>query len=297
MSWKNLKIFAIVTLLVMDIIFAFCVIERKLSVLYYEDPLIDSALTVFSESGLQIDRSFLKKRKQLPAVYLGSADTDALLLTMQKNGFTAEEDDGGIRLTGDRGEFFFGDDLSFSYFSDENQKAPSALLREGFWTAVSDEEETSLARERVLTFLDEFELIADGFSKYRYEIVCDRVYHLGNRTIVSCIQYLDGMPLHNGFALSVLDGQVVSADGTFAILLPNEKKTAENIGLMNVFFAEKAYIDSLTEKQTFTLSSISYSYGLYFDADGTFYLIPLCEIVYTNGEKRTYNFVSGKLYS
>ena len=300
MSWKNLKIFAIITLLVMDIVFAFCVIERKLSVLYYEDTLIDSALTVFSESGLQVDRSFLQQRKPRLAVYLGTSDTDVyakILPTMQQKGFSLQEDEGGIRLLGNSSAFFFGDDLTFSYVADQNQQTPSAILQEGFRTAVYDEEEIAQAMEIVSSFLNEFSLSSDGFSKYRYNIVCDAIYRMGDKKILHCVQYLDGMPLYEGFSLCIRDGQVVSADGTFALLLPNEKKTAENIGVMNVLFAEKSYIDALPEKQTFIVSSISYSYGLYFDADGTFYLIPLCEITYTNGEKRTYNFVSGKIYS
>ncbi len=300
MSWKNLKIFAIVTLLVMDIIFAVCVAERKLSVLYYEDSLVDSAVTVFAESGLHVDRSFLKKRKTRPAVYLGTTDSSArrqMIRTMQENGFSPKEDEGGIRFLGENGEFFFGDDLTFSYFAAEDTKSPVEMLQEGFWTAVSDAEETTRLMETVSEFLNGYGLITDGFSKYRYDVDCENVYRLGDETILHCVQYLDGMPLHNGFSLYVSDGQIVSAEGIFAVLLPNEKKSAENIGVMNVLFEEKSYIDALTENQNFTLSSISYSYGLYFDADGTFYLIPLCEVAYTNGEKRTYNFVSGKLYS
>lgn len=300
MSWKNLKVFAIVTLLVMDIVFAVCVIERKVSVLYYKDSLIDSALTVFAESDLNVDPSFLKKRNLHPAVYLGTPDTAMrkhLTRTMQEKGFSSEEDVGGIRFSGENGEFFLGDDLTFSYLADAESRSPSAMLKEGFWIAVSDEESLVSATETVKTFLGDYGLLTDSFSKYRYEIICERIYRLGDQTVLRCIQYLDGMPLHNGFSLYLDGGAVVSADGTFALYSPNEKKSADNIGVMNVLFEEKSYIDTLTQDLDFTLSSISYSYGLYFDADGTFYLIPLCEVTYTNGEKRTYNFVSGKLYS
>ena len=118
MSWKNLKTFAIITLLVMDIVFAFFVIERQYSVSYYDDTLIDSAITVFSEGGLHIDRSFLEMKKKMPSVYTGKIQTELfseVTAAMERDGYQIEEDTGCLRFTGENGEFFFGNDFIFHF--------------------------------------------------------------------------------------------------------------------------------------------------------------------------------------
>ena len=57
----------------MDIVFAFCVAERKYALRYYDDTLIDSAISVFAESGIYVNRAFLEKKKTTPAVYTGAS--------------------------------------------------------------------------------------------------------------------------------------------------------------------------------------------------------------------------------
>ena len=301
MSWKNLKTFAIITLLVMDIVFAFFVIERQYSVSYYDDTLIDSAITVFSEGGLHIDRSFLEMKKKMPSVYTGKIQTELfseVTAAMERDGYQIEEDTGCLRFTGENGEFFFGNDFIFTYISQQGSKLPSDLLEEGLWIVLADGEEKTSVLHTALDFLESKALISDTFAHYSYDISCLYVYSSGGNYIIHLVQNMDDMALESGLYLLISDGNVISADGTFSILLPKEKKTAENADLLNILFAEKAYIASSEHKPLdYTVSDISYSYGLYFDSDNTFYLIPLCKITYLNGEERVYNFVSGKLYA
>ena len=69
MSWKNLKILAIVILIVMDSFFLFSLIKRTRSAWYYDAALIDSAISVFRESSFYVDRKFLSaKRRRFPFI-------------------------------------------------------------------------------------------------------------------------------------------------------------------------------------------------------------------------------------
>ena len=78
---------------------------------------------------------------------------------------------------------------------------------------------------------------------------------------------------------------------------------AETVDLIDILFEEKAHLDEVYRANgsfsytPMVLSEISYSYAVYFDASGSFYLVPLCEVRYAGGDVRTYNCVSGKLYS
>lgn len=101
----------------------------------------------------------------------------------------------------------------------------------------------------------------------------------------------------------VSGGRVVSADGIFATFVPTEREKAETVDIMNILFAEKAHLDAVYRAggsfsyTPMVLTDVSYSYAVYFDTHGEFYFVPLCEVKYANGEARTYNCVSGKLYS
>ncbi len=301
MSWKHLKIFAIVALFVMDIVFLLFVIERKSSVLYYDDTLIEASETVFYEGGLHIDRSFLKERKKTPPVYTGLISQDdfsSVMQTMAHLGYLSQEETGGLRFIGENGEFFFGNDFGFTYLADEKTKLPSERMEESLPTALSDGEEKEGVFQTALAFLKKHALVSDTIVRYDYRISCRYVYVLGGEYVVHLTQSVGGMTLEEGLYLLIENGKVVSADGTFSVLLPKEKKSAETAGLLNILFEELSYIKvSEDEASDYTVSDISYSYGLYFDSNDVFYLIPLCKITYQSGETRIYNFVSGKLYS
>lgn len=284
MNWKSLKKFAIAVLLVMDIVFFFCVAERHYAVSYYDSALIDSAVTVFASSGISVDRSLLEQKKPKLAVYTGEIEEKAFAAVAASLGTETS---------------FLGKDFAVSYAESEDVPMPSALLAEGIWMALPEGAEKERAFLMAQAFLETHGLIAESAQRYRYDVVCTEAFVLGGQTVVRLRQRLDGMLLEDGLDLYISEGRVKSAEGVFALLAPRSKKSTENEGVMSILFSEKAYIDALAEEERgeYTVSDISYSYGLYFDAEGTFYLIPLCKVSYQNGEVRIYNFVSGKLYS
>ena len=303
MSWKHLKTLAIVILLMMDVIFVFNVAERKRAVAYYDDALIDSAITVLKESGLYVERSFLEEKKQNASVYVGKISADAftpIMAAMTEQGYTAEEEPGGLSFAGEKGRFFFGNDFLFTYYETGFTEAPSKLFSGRYYVVLTaEDEQTKVARSMVETFLDSYALCAVSKTKYAYDFDFLNFYYSGTDCIVHLSQKVGDFCVGDGIYLRISGGRVVAVDGTFAAIAPTEKANAESVGLMNILFAEKAYLDVPANKLDayYILAGVSYSYGLYFDANNTFYLIPLCDIAYQNGEIRTYNFISGKLYS
>lgn len=303
MSWKSLKTFAIVILLIMDIVLALFAAERKYAVTYYDDALIDSAVSVFSESGIYLDRSFLEKKRISPAVYTGTSSaqvSDEIAEAMAQKGYRFEQNTEGTRFSCEKDEFFFGNDFGFSYFTQNTPQMPTELLENGIWTVLAEGDEKNAVLQTALSFFDAYALSDEQLMRYCYKITCADVYTMNGEYIVKLLQCLDGIILENGVYLLISEGEVRSAEGRLCTVFPTDKKTAENIGVINVLFEEKAYIDGLAEKMGahgHTVADISYSYGLYFDADGAFYLVPLCRISYTNGEERVYNFVSGKRFA
>lgn len=305
MSWKNLKILAIVILILMDSFFLFSLIERTRSARYYDDALIDSAISVFRESSFYVDRKFLSSRKASIPVYTGAVEKDSLLTvsqTLSDAGYSVKNELGGTRFLGEHGEFFIGNDFSFFYFENDRIEKPSVILSEGGYLRQENGVGVERFRQTAETFLKDNALFSSK-KGLGYEI-CYTDYYLSEDGCIVCVmQKLDGRDTGNRIYLLVLDERVVAADGYFAVAAPDRKLSAETVGLMDILFSEKNYFDEAyresgeVSRENRILSSVGYSYEVYFDADGRFYYVPICTVTYQNGESRAYNYVTGKLYS
>ena len=295
MHWKDLKTFAIAVLLIVDAIFIFGIFEQRYSEKYYRNNLIDSAVSVFEASGLQVDRSFLEKKKESLPVYQGTLDSEYLSESFERQGALLQSEEKGMRLYTEDGVFFFGYDFSFSYEGKEGFEKPSELIHTDEWVLWEGGEAAALCEYVSSDFLKS---LLPANRKYKYVPECLAVYGSGEEGIAVFSLRFENMQTENKIFCRVSEGAVVSADGMLCTAFPNERKKAENIGLCNLLFEEKAYIDALDEserKSPYTVADISYSYGVYFD-ENVFYFIPLCRITYADGECRTYNFISGELY-
>ena len=309
MSWKQIKTFAIVMLCVMNAVFLFLIMQRHYRASYYDDDLVDSALLVFRESELYVDRSFLSEKVVSLPVYVGTTDSQtledlAVVRAIAKAGYELHREPGGIRCENAVGEFYFGDDFGFYYIEKGRYDRPSDLLATERYILLKEDGADKLgALNVVASFLEKYDFLSAETVRYGYEIAYSEVYSSGVNYIVTLSQSIEGVPVCERICVMVSGGRVVSADGIFATEPPETKEKAEPVDLINILFEEKAYLDALyREGGSFSytpmvLTDVSYSYAVYFDAAGSFYLVPLCEVGYANGETRTYNCVSGKLYS
>ena len=298
MHWKDLKTLAIAVLLIVDAAFIFFIFKHRYTEIYYQKNLIDSSLSVFETSGLYVDRSFLTKKKERLPVYQGILYSDGLSETtkaLSNRGYLRQIDEKGIHWIGAEDVYFFGYDFSFSYHAQEDAEMPSQSLHteEKF---LLDEGDRKNACVRISS--DFLKALLPTNGKFEYDLGCNAVYGIGEEYIAVFSVYLENIKTENEIYCRISDEKVSAADGLLCTVLPSTRKKAENIGLCNILFQEKAYIDALDEsekKLSYTLKDVSYSYGVYFDGN-VFYLIPLCRIAYEDGENRTYNFISGELY-
>ncbi len=309
MSWKNLKIFAIILLLLMDISFLFLIVRRDYRSAHYNEEQIDAAINVFRKSELYIDRSFLTESIVSLPVYTGNTEQDSLahtavVRTLTAAGYRLSEEPGGLRCSNALGEFYFGDDFSFYYTEKGRYDRPSGLLATERYIHLT---EGSTYRQEAMDvangFMERYAFLSSGGEEFGYEISCSEAYSSGVNYIVTLTQRIDGVPIYGEICVLISGGRVVAADGIFVTSAPADRKKAETTDLINILFMEKAYLDEkFREGGSFSytpmvLSEVSYAYAVYFDVEGTFYFVPLCTVRYTNGETRSYNCVSGKLYS
>lgn len=310
MSWKKLKTFAIMMLCMMNAIFFFLVFQRNYRSTHYDSALIDSVISVFRQSELYVDRLFLSEKVVSLPVYTGVTEKSeslselSVVRAIEKAGYTIREAPGGIRCENAVGEFYFSDDFGFYYTEKGRYDRPSDLLATERYILLRENGlDKSEALRVVDSFLRKYEFLSDEKSRYGYEVAYAEVYSSGINYIVTLAQSIDGVPVHEKICVMVSGGRVVGADGIFATEAPLSREKAETVDLIDILFEEKAHLDEVYRANgsfsytPMVLSEISYSYAVYFDASGNFYLVPLCEVRYAGGDVRTYNCVSGKLYS
>ncbi|MBQ3490265.1 MAG: hypothetical protein IJA86_06725 [Clostridia bacterium] len=298
MHWKDLKTFAIAVLFIVNTAFAVFIFNHWYTDTYYRNTLIDSSLSVFEAGGLHVDRSFLEKKKEKPPVYMGTAEFDRfseIAERLNDKSYLLKKEKNGIYLIGEQDTFFFGYDFSFAYGTGAFSGKTSSLLLEEGWLLLNEDGQKESSERIAEKFLQKL-LPAD--KKFEYAVICLAVYGSGEERIAVFSQTIDDIPTEHKLYCLISDGKVIGADGKISVIAPSERKKAENTGLCNILFEEKAYIDSLEEserKPSYTVENISYSYGTYFD-ENVFYFIPLCKITYEDGESRIYNFISGEPY-
>lgn len=309
MSWKKLKTFAIVMLVLMDAVFLFLILQRHDRATHYDDALIDSATAIFRESELYVDRAFLSKKHVSLPVYTGTSDPDAMLFSpvvsaIEKAGYEVKDEPGDIYCKNAVGEFYFGDDFGFYYAEKGRYDRPSDLLATERYIRLTEDNAYRQSSMRIVnTFLEKYAFLSAETARYGYEVAYTDVYSSGVNYIVTLSQSIEGVPVHERICVMVSGGRVVSADGIFATFVPTKREKAETVDIMNILFTEKAHLDAVYRAggsfsyTPMVLTEVSYSYAVYFDTNGEFYFVPLCEVRYANGESRTYNCVSGKLYS
>jgi hypothetical protein len=228
----------------------------------------------------------------------------SVVRAIEKAGYTIREAPGGIRCENAVGEFYFSDDFGFYYTEKGRYDRPSDLLATERYILLRENGlDKSEALRVVDSFLRKYEFLSDEKSRYGYEVAYAEVYSSGINYIVTLAQSIDGVPVHEKICVMVSGGRVVGADGIFATEAPLSREKAETVDLIDILFEEKAYLDEVYRANgsfsytPMVLSELSYSYAVYFDASGSFYLVPLREVRYASGDVRTYNCVSGKLYS
>ena len=308
MNWKKLKVLAIALLLLVDGFFLFMIVQRNYHSTHYDGEVIDSAIGVFRKSELYVDRSFLEDKVVTLPVYTGRAVSDlsqtAVARTLIAAGYRLSEVSGGIRCTDAIGEFYFGNDFAFYYTEHGLYDRPSDLLATERYIRLTPENVYRQDALRVAAnFVARYNLRSLGEGAFDYEIAYGEVYSSGINYIVTLTQRIDGVPIYGEICLLISGGRVMAADGVFVTSSPDRRESAEMTDLINVLFMEKAFLDErYREGGSFSytpmvLSKVVYSYAVYFDAEGTFYFVPLCTVSYMNGESRSYNCVSRKLYS
>lgn len=304
MSWKNLKIFAIAVLLVMNVFFGIEVRWQYKRMNYYSESEIASVGKLLSESGLSVGEKYLRAKKVSVPAYMRNYGEEELALAVGALFGDVSRD--GEELVAQGGSYRFSQNGTFEYRSAQGVVMPTALISSDDISAIfmldNYSEKLEAAMEKAMRTGD----INSLPQNKKAEKTSARLYRLyvtddGKYYAAMFLQYIGKMQTSQAFYL-VIDagGNVISGEGEFSLLLPTEKLKTDCVDLLTVLFDEKRWADenlpsqsTVAAKNRLELSALYYSYDVYRAADGKEYYVPVINLIYSDGTAHSYNMIDG----
>ena len=308
MSWKNLKTFAIIVLIIMNIFFGIEVNRQYKRAHYYSESEIASVRALMSESGIYIEESYLRAKKVSLPAYKREYKDGATKEAVREVFGSAEADDGKYVAKTASGTYCFFGDGGFEYRREGETEMPRQVIDSSRARQIFILDEYTEKLEAAMKKAMPIEKINSLSQNRKAEKTDAKLYRLfvtdDGCYAAMFLQYIGGVQSSNAFyMLTDASGNIVSGEGNFSLLLPDEKLKADCADLLTVLFDEKRWADEYfsaqqqkdpaAKKIQLTLSMLYYSYDAYRSADGTEFYVPVINLVYSDGTVNSYNLTDG----
>lgn len=265
MSWKNIKTFMIILLLIAGIIVGTMLLLGGNKEIYTKESL-EKSVALMEKSGIIIDAELLKGDFDGMKIYRFTLSKDypekiAENITAGNvtDVFTVP---GGVEIRTDRGEILFvGDDFSISYECSEG-----ALTEE-------DTEKSLLPSCESPKF---------------------NVRRQVNGDLVTFTQTLDGTPIPENTVICKFDnGKLTEFSGKWCFPDKCGTFSAQLRDYLNIMFTERERVDAEDEKKQLTVEELEKCYGIETgEGKSVFLLVPSLHIVYKEGESAVHSAVA-----
>lgn len=297
MSWKHLSAFALAVLIIANVIFTILVISEYEKNNYFDQESIDELTELLSRSDIELSPDVMPKKRTDIRVYKSNVTKsgfEAAARVLVGGNLSVRE--GNMSAVGDNGKYTVTDDFGFSYV------ARGYEGEAGKYIAVSDKKAAEKTLSTVISFLNIRQIWdipenRQAVKQPEYKVEKLMVYGGTGALGAHIAEYLDGYKTGNYIDAIVTGDEVKSASGNIMFILPSRAYKAKNTDVFGVMIKEKQRIDALGTNEKHTVVSLGYSLDLCFDVFGAAYLIPVCNVVYSDGTVYTYDIVSGECIS
>lgn len=295
MSWKNIKIYALIILIVMNVIVAALLISSGVSDKYYDGGSIDNLLSVLKKDDIIIEESNIPREKISLSVHETKFEQSSLLTVAEIiSGAEGKLSDESVICENENGRFTINNDFSFSYFTGF---VPDDTIRK---SVVGSKSILKQYEDIGIAFMKISEVQKCDFntkSQRRTTYAIETLYRCNDGTYETIIsEYLGSYKTGNKLRIVTHDNVVIFAEGTMMFVLPQSTFSVKNYDILTILTSEKNYF-SKVEHDVMTVDSIEYGYELCFDVFGTGFLIPVCNISYITGILHSYDLVTGEMIS
>ena len=272
MNKKNITLFAVIMLAVLNVILAIMIISNRTEKMYHSEKEAQELAFVLSEGNITIDPSIIPRRDPEMAVY--SAKVPDSILDSLKNEMSA----GGV--------VSIGRDFAIDY-AEIGYREPYGDVSE-----ITDGKKIKEIEKIIFSF---FKLNRASSSAVSVSYRISSASEYGSGQIKAVVEeYIGEIRSENTLTAVISGGKTVRLYGSAVIIRPTEQYSAKLCNCFDLLVKEKKYFTSNSTKYM-TINSVSYTYDTCFDVLGTAYLIPACRIEYTDGTSHLYDLVSGDL--
>lgn len=282
MSWKSVKNFLIVLLVLVNTLLVFFVYKYYTASRFIDSDTVEGAVALLGESGITVSSELLSVKKDDAKTLSASYEREEYVCLVASV-LLGREADGmymlphGVRAEAGEGEIaFIGYDMSVEYTA-SGEEGVSSL------TEKATEADAGKAKSAI-SFLEERIALAAGTVE---EKDCSAY---GDYVFVNVRQKENGIPLYGMESVFGIKGEkIVYASGKYFFGVPDSEEESQLLDRINILFSEKE------QGITGTVSEMELCYTLY-EGDGKMMLVPSYMLRYADGNVRAINAISKKLY-
>ena len=279
MSWRNLKIFALAVLIVINAVFMWLVSTQYSAIGKYTDEEIDNVVKILENNNIHIQKSIIDKEKKSPSAYEGKIDINKLI-SIWDDVYSNESYELNVMSGRSReGNVAINNDMLFTFVS---------LIRPGKYTfdkelfePIGNEAEVYLESFRTAVFGDKF------FEKVKVHLVCT-----GKYTDENGFEY--GKLIGQNFKRNCvfIGGKMIYAEGLLIALEPNKMLSTDCVDILSVLVKENGRVSNDSPKER-TITRIVNGVSYVKNVKDSYYLVPTYRLIYSDETESVYDAITG----
>ena len=290
MSWRNIRIFGLAVLIVLNAVFMYLVSTQYSAIGRYTDEEIDNTVKILENGNIHMDKSLIEKEKQSPVAFEGKVDINKLRsiwdevysnVVLELNEITGRSREGKISINSD---------LMFTFVS---------IIRPGEYSF--DESKFGKIGEDADAYYESFKtaVFGDKFLELiSTKLICTETYTDENGFVyIKFEQYYDGLKIHEGDINCVfIGGKMIYAEGLLMAINTDDQLTTNSVDVLSILVRENGRVSS---EENLERTIVTIANGLSFVKANRekLYLVPTYRIIYSDETESVYDAVTGDYLS
>lgn len=312
MNFRNIKIFFILLLLILNTYLLYNYTFSEKSISRIDTDAIQNVVSLLESSGIIIDPQTIPYN--YPDADIIESEFDSKYYENLATAISSSEresinimPDNSIKMIMRNGDLFTLDRRFGFEFIAKSSSVNESLKIEDFSNESSDPD-TNITKEeqKIINAFVYPNTVSEQHTPFSYEIT--GIYTDSSRKAVYLSQTIDGIYIrdHN-ICIELENTKVTRARGTWFFPASSEKYSYDLYDQLSVLFEEIEYKNSQINAEynntneetsnTYTINEMAFSYCIYWSsAQDRLFFIPAWKIVADTGETRYYNAVNCELY-
>ena len=286
MSWRNIKIFALAILIVLNGLFLWLVSNQFVTMGKFTDEEIDNVIKILDNGNIHVEKSLINQEKISPNAYKGKLEFSKLLDIWDNVYSNVSNELNVISGRSREGKVSIDTELDFNFIS---------IIRPGEYSFDDSLFENTGFDPNY--YLDSFNTAVFGekfFDYVKVKLTCVGLYtDEDGLEYVKFRQTYDSNVINEGDINCVfVGGKLIYAEGFLLAIAPNNTISTNCVDILSILVKENGRIKTETNDEKTIVNIVN---GLsYVKTKDTFYLVPTYRIIYADTNESVYDAITGE---